>query len=143
DALAALPETVARALNAVPVRMRDNVLEIVVSDPSHDGLQKELAANVKTPVRLLLAPQSEVTRVLDQSYRALAGVARHAREFELTSMTRVAESATPLQLAVDAQAPVVQVVNLIVTQALRDRASDVHIEPMGYQVRVRTRIDGA
>jgi type IV pilus assembly protein PilB len=40
-------------------------------------------------------------------------------------------------------APVVQVVNLIVTQALRDRASDIHIEPQGDRVRVRYRIDGA
>ena len=45
--------------------------------------------------------------------------------------------------AVGVNAPVVQVVNLIITQALRDRASDVHIEPQGDQVRVRVRIDGA
>ncbi len=45
--------------------------------------------------------------------------------------------------AVDVNAPVVQVVNAIITQALRDRASDVHIEPQGEQVRVRVRIDGA
>ena len=57
-------------------------------------------------------------------------------------MTRI-ENANALQQAVDGQAPVVQVVNLVVTQALRDRASDVHIEPMGDQVRVRMRIDGA
>jgi type IV pilus assembly protein PilB len=144
DAVAALPEAVARALNAVPVRMRDNVLEVVVSDPSPDGLAQELATAANVPVRLLMAPQSEVARVLDQSYRALAGVARHVREFELTNTaTRATEPSTPLQQVVDAQAPVVQVVNLIVTQALRDRASDVHIEPMGDQVRVRMRIDGA
>jgi type IV pilus assembly protein PilB len=144
DAVAKLPESVARALNAVPVRERDSVLEVVVCDPSRAGLQNELSDAVKGPVRLLLAPQSEVMRVLDQSYRALAGVARHVREFELTNTaTRTTEQSTPLQQAVDASAPVVQVVNLIVTQALRDRASDVHVEPMGYQVRVRMRIDGA
>jgi type IV pilus assembly protein PilB len=52
---------------------------------------------------------------------------------------------TPLvqELEVDEHAPVVQVVNKIVTQALRDRASDVHIEPVDTKVRVRFRIDGA
>src|SRR2546429_425096 len=46
-------------------------------------------------------------------------------------------------VVVDAHAPIVQVVNKIVTQALRDRASDVHIEPAETCVRVRFRIDGA
>jgi type IV pilus assembly protein PilB len=144
DAVAQLPESVARLLNAVPVRIRDKVLEVVVWDPSRDGIGKELADAVNGPVRLLLAPQSEVTRTLDQSYRALAGVARHVREFELTNTsTRATEQSSSLQQAVEPSAPVVQVVNLMVTQASRDRASDVHIEPMDDQVRVRMRIDGA
>ena len=79
--------------------------------------------------------------VIDQSYRALAGVAEHIKEFEITSSARVTQEV--VATAVDVNAPVVQVVNLIITQALRDRASDVHIEPQDDQVRVRFRIDGA
>src|SRR5207249_4033478 len=52
------------------------------------------------------------------------------------------DATSPLDLETD-DAPVVQVVNLILTQALRDRASDVHIEPQVDRVRVRYRIDGA
>jgi type IV pilus assembly protein PilB len=65
------------------------------------------------------------------------------REFEVTAGVGRRGDRTELQEAVETSAPVVQVVNLIVTQALRDRASDVHIEPQGSQVRVRMRIDGA
>ena len=50
---------------------------------------------------------------------------------------------TTVQTVVDENAPVVKVVNLILEQAVRDRASDVHIEPMGDSVRVRVRTDGA
>ena len=46
-------------------------------------------------------------------------------------------------MALADDAPVVQVVNLIITQALRDRASDIHIEPQDERLRVRFRIDGA
>jgi type IV pilus assembly protein PilB len=145
DAVSALAETIARELSAVPMRKRDGVLEVVVADPDRPGLVDELSRAVGGSVRLLVAPRSEVRRAIDQSYRALAGVERHVREFALTAQTARAEaaSATSLQQVVDGTAPVVQVVNLIVTQALRDRASDVHIEPMGDQVRVRMRIDGA
>ena len=51
-------------------------------------------------------------------------------------------AATALAGSTTDSAPVVQVVNLLITQALRDRASDVHVEPMGDTVRVRFRIDG-
>ncbi len=98
-------------------------------------------------VKLLLAPPTEVRRAIDQSYRALADVGQHIREFELTTAAattaRVAAEPTQLQQVVDQNAPVVSVVNLLVTQALRDRASDVHIEPQGDKIRVRMRVDGA
>jgi type IV pilus assembly protein PilB len=144
DALAALPEATARELGAIPMVRRDNMLDVAVADPRRAGLVDALAKASKCRVTLLLAPASEVRRAIDQSYRALADVERHIRQFELTSLqpARV-ENAPTLQQAVDSSAPVVQVVNLIVTQALRDRASDVHIEPMGHQIRVRMRIDGA
>ena len=143
DALGALPETLVRSLQAIPLRRVDGVLVVVVGDPAHPNLRAELARATGGPVELLVAPASDVQKTIDQSYRALAGIAQHVKEFEITSAaSRVAQGA-PLQHVVDATAPVVQVVNLIITQALRDRASDVHIEPQGEQVRVRMRIDGA
>jgi type IV pilus assembly protein PilB len=53
------------------------------------------------------------------------------------------EPTETIEVVVDVNAPIVQVVNKIVTQALRDRASDVHIQPAEDCVRVRFRIDGA
>jgi type IV pilus assembly protein PilB len=149
EALALIPESLARGLMAVPIRRTsDDGLDIAVSDPARSGLTEELARASGVAVHLRLAPASDVRRTIDQSYRALAGVAQHVRDFEVTGS---AAGTTPgrhggrteLQEAVAGSAPVVQVVNLIITQALRDRASDVHIEPQGDQVRVRMRIDGA
>src|SRR5690348_18265322 len=58
-------------------------------------------------------------------------------------MSVAADNDSSVDYAVDAHAPIVQIVNKIVTQALRDRASDVHLEPAEDCVRVRFRIDGS
>jgi type IV pilus assembly protein PilB len=142
EALAALPESVARGVVAVPMRKTEHGIEIVVADPQHPGLLDELTRATRSHVTLLLAPPSDVRRALDRSYRALSAVDQYVRNFELTAeATR--QGPTALQVAVEENAPVVRVVDLIITQALRDRASDIHIEPQDNQVRVRVRVDGA
>jgi type IV pilus assembly protein PilB len=145
EVLALVPESLARGLTAVPVGApSDDTVEVAVADPLRPGLVDELQQASGRRVQLWLAPASDIRRTLDQSYRALAGVAQHVREFEVTSgATGRREGRSELQEAVAESAPVVQVVTLIITQALRDRASDVHIEPQDSQVRVRMRIDGA
>ena len=141
-ALEIIPETLARGLTAVPMQIHPHGLDVVVADPDQPGMVDELTRAAGRPIRLMLAPTSAVKRAIDQSYRALAGVERHIRDFALTSPVAT-EAQAVLQRAVDQDAPVVQVVNLIITQALRDRASDIHIEPQGERVRIRMRTDGA
>jgi type IV pilus assembly protein PilB len=141
-ALETVPETLARGLNAVPMHLHPNGLDVVVADPDQPGLVDELTRAASKPIRLMLAPASDVRRAIDQSYRALAGVEQHIQDFARSAPV-ITESQGVLQRAVDQDAPVVQVVNLIITQALRDRASDIHIEPQGDHVRIRMRTDGA
>jgi type IV pilus assembly protein PilB len=144
EALGSLPESVARSLVALPLRRNDDGFDIVVADPNRPDLEGELSRAVGAHVRLLLAPPSDVRRAIDRSYRALAGVDEQVRHFEMTAAAaRQAAEPTELEAAVEDRAPVVKVVDLILTQGVRDRASDIHIEPQADQVRVRMRIDGA
>ena len=85
EALAALPESVARGLGALPLRRDDDGFAIVVADPNRPGLEAELERAVGGNIRLLLAPPSDVRRAIDRAYKALAGVAEHIRHFELTA----------------------------------------------------------
>jgi len=137
-----LPESVAREFVAFPVRMEDDNLFVAVAEPSED-LRNALAKASGKPVKLLIAPLSDVRWAIDSNYRALGSVAQLVQVFESVegSRKKSAESAEPEIVADDA--PVVQVVDRILTQAMRDRASDVHIEPSDDIVRVRFRIDGA
>ena len=139
EAIQLLPEASARSLMALPLRMTEGALEVAVADPS-DKLAEDLKSITGTPVALLVASATDIRRAIDRGYRALAGVGRHVDAFEATTAVRTSTELSRTQ--VDETAPVVQVVTLIIAQALRDRASDVHIEPMDALTRVRFRIDG-
>src|ERR1700684_371522 len=116
---------------------------MAVPKPS-GGLRNALSKASGKPVKLLIAPLSDVRWAIDSNYRALGTVAQLVQVFESVEGSRkrnVDTSSEPEIVADDA--PVVQVVDRILTQAMRDRASDVHIEPSEDVVRVRFRIDGA
>ena len=141
DALASIPESLARELQAIPLARVGDSLGVAVADPTIADLPTRLSTAVGGPVELALAPPSEIRRALNASYSALKGIDRHVKAFEASEALRRAAPATvetPMETA-----PVVQVVNMIVTQALRDRSSDVHIEPQDRQLRIRFRTDGA
>ena len=100
-----------------------------------------LTSSTDHPIRFVLAPLSDIQWAIDSSYRAIGGVDQLVEAFKAVEGTRRKDEAEAEIVADDA--PIVQVVTRILTQALRDRASDVHIEPAGRVVRVRFRIDGA
>ncbi len=142
DATEVLPESVARAHLAVPIVADESGVTIAVSDPTPE-LAKVLANACGRVVRLVIAPRSDVQRAIDTAYRALGNIREHVRAFEESTDSPLRLTDAAVQTVNEADAPVVQVVNLLITQAMRDRASDIHIEPQGQQLRVRFRIDGA
>ncbi|HEX2577896.1 MAG TPA: GspE/PulE family protein [Aquihabitans sp.] len=140
-AVALLSEDLARELRAVPLTLTQERVAVAIADPTTPDLLDRLTGAMGRPVDLVLASEADVEAAIDRAYGAASTVSTAVRMFE----ARVSERAAPVAAAseVDANAPVVQVVSQILTQAVRDRASDVHIEPMGERVRVRNRVDGA
>ena len=140
EAVALVAERVARSYKVVPLRVEGQMVEVVTSDPKSD-LAAALTAAIGRPIRLLVAPGAQVQQAIDTSYRTVGAIEELARGYEKVEAARPEPQTGSLaDLAPDA--PVVQVVNLIITQALRDRASDVHIESQFDGIRVRFRIDG-
>src|SRR5207247_2128657 len=76
-----------------------------------------------------------------QSYKVLPNVDEHVRAFTQRARGALAEDRSAI-LAITEQSPVVNGVNLVIAQGLRDRASDIHLEPQQSHLRVRFRIDG-
>jgi type IV pilus assembly protein PilB len=143
NALQALPESLARELSVVPLAQDDGRLYVAAAEPLNREDAERVADAAKMPILVVLARPTEVRRLIDSRYRVIGDVDRHIEAFEATARTRTAAQTETAPRATEDEAPVVQVVHLLLTQALRDRASDVHIEPQDTQVRVRFRIDGA
>jgi type IV pilus assembly protein PilB len=141
-ALDLLPESTARARLALPLRVHDGEIDIVVAEPTRH-LARQLSSATGNRAKLLIAPASDLRRAIDTHYRALGGITQLVQAFEaLEGRTRRPGETAEVMASAD-EAPVIRLCNLIMTQGLRDRASDVHIEPQDGYVRVRYRVDGA
>lgn len=140
DTVALLPEAIARQALAVPVRRSGDEVEVALADPT-DEARAAVREALQGTAKFSLAPESQVRRALDSAYRATEDVQRLVQAFEASSAVVQKQGESTDDLAADA--PVVKVVNSIITQALRDRASDVHIEPQDDEIRIRYRVDGA
>ena len=139
-----LTEEQARTLGVLPLRKVGGRIEVAIGDPLDRELQAKLIALLHTPVRLLVAPPADVAYAIERAYLNQAEISGALKEFEQRSEERGRHvGTTGPEVEVDANAPIVKVVNLIFEQAVRDRASDVHIEPQQERVRVRVRTDGA
>jgi type IV pilus assembly protein PilB len=141
-----LSEDVARELCAIPVRAQGERVLIATADPALEGLRDALIKALEVPDKLLIAPRDQIERAIDQTYRSQAAISDALRDFEERVQERQRAQSTvefTTLLEADEGAPVVRVVNLILEQAARDRASDIHLEPQPDRVRVRLRTDGA
>ena len=140
EAIATLHESIARSYSCIPMMRTEETLIVAVADPTQELLHL-LQQETKLDVTLVVAPLSDIRRAIDTSYRSLTGIDDFVTEFQKTNVVRRGPALTSESQTDDA--PVVQVVNKIITQALRDRASDIHIEPQDERLRIRFRIDGA
>ena len=140
-AVGLIPEETARDLGVLAHARAGGSVHVVIADPARPGLVAEVNQLIDQPVKFAVGADSEIDAAIDRAYTTTSAMSDAVRVFEARASERVLQAATTND--VDESAPVVQVVTMILTQAVRDRASDVHIEPMGDRVRVRNRVDGA
>jgi type IV pilus assembly protein PilB len=136
-----MAEAKARELTALPLREADGYLEVMVGN-LRPGLQDDVQEAVGGPVKMLAVPPTAARQTIDRAYRALAEVDRMVMAFTAGEGPR-GSGARAKEEAESDNSPVARLVTMLVTQGLRDRASDIHIEPSDGVVRVRYRIDGA
>jgi type IV pilus assembly protein PilB len=141
EAIARIPEELARRAGAIPLRVVEGRLEVAVADPMNTAVTAELLRAVAPqPVTLVIASAEDIDRAINNKYRAMSVVEALVGAFQAAETLQEAESETRV---VSDDAPIVHLVDVIVTQGVRDRASDIHIEPQTDGLRIRFRIDGA
>ena len=142
EAIDSLTAGFARDHELVPYEIDEQGrLHVATGKPGDSALAKEVMEAARCDVQLELADSDAIRRALNVHYTVLGSVGDHAQRAILDATVtapRVAELA-----GLNADAPVVQIVDLILTQGLRDRVSDIHIEPQADRLRIRFRVDGA
>jgi type IV pilus assembly protein PilB len=140
-----LSEEDARRMRVVPI-LRDGArIEVAVADPLGEHLQQQLIEMLNAPIRLRFATGTDIDAVINKVHAGSADLGDALRMFEarLEARNKTKEAEPTTTMIVDENAPIVKVVNVILEQAVRERASDIHIEPMDEDMRVRVRTDGA
>ncbi|MEI7887901.1 MAG: ATPase, T2SS/T4P/T4SS family [Actinomycetes bacterium] len=140
-ALELVGEELANKHTVIPLREEEGRVFLAIADPLDTVAIEELTHKCKR-IGLTMGTRSEIEHLLETSFNLLSQAQVHIQAFELSDSdaVRVAEEDS---FTADENAPIVQVVNRIITQGVRSRASDIHIEPGERNVRVRYRVDGA
>jgi len=135
SAVRLVPEVLARKRRILPIALDGDALVIATADPLDVFAVDDVAIAARRPVKSVVAGESEIASAIERVYGM--GAAAHA---VLGDLADAGAEAVPEEEGEDT--PAVRLVNMLLSQAVKDRASDVHIEPGEHEVRVRYRIDG-
>ncbi len=147
-ALDAVPQEAARQYHILPLRITDSYLEIASSNPFDLDCEKTLAFATGREVRVVLASPSFIENKIEEMYlpenvleQLIEGMGSDA---EVTQLDDAQELTDELTISAEeaSQRPVVRLVDLIFSEGILARASDIHIEPEEGGIAVRFRIDG-
>jgi len=149
EILAMVPRHVARRYKIVPVYKHDSTLTVALSDPLDVDTVDSLRYILKTNVEPVVATKPDIEASLARYY----GTAEDTVENMLQEITEgeidlgaqfkpAIESKIEESAETETDAPIIKLVGLIIMEAYRNRASDIHIEPLEKRLRVRYRIDG-
>ena len=140
EALRLVPAEVCREHVLIPVETDGRSVLVVMADPGNMQVVEDLRSMTGLEVRPAVGIPDEIRRAINIRYRVSSEIEREVGAFE-KPVTAAQPQAEDLDLQLS-QTPIVRTADLLLAQAVRDRASDVHLEPEEHSLRVRMRIDG-
>jgi len=147
EVIGLLPESVARENTIFPLAESGGTLRIATCDPTDMDAQEKLRFILNREIEMAIAPREQIVEAINRNYGLSDGESADSMLQEFTD-TAIDFTETALEQDAAAEeedqsdAPVVKLVNLIITEAVQLRASDIHVEPFEDRVRIRYRIDG-
>ncbi len=143
DVKRAVPEDIARKYGVFPIAVENGQMEMAISDPMDMDMVDNLSHLLGMPIDLRLSTPDDIKRAIDDLY----GVKAYGDMFDGvdagTSESGAIGLATGNEEGVsEEEAPIIRYVHKLITEAVKRRASDIHLEPLEKRFRVRYRIDG-
>ena len=145
DMVAMLPAETARQYGAVPLYASEEGIHLLVSDPFNSSIIDDLTFALNTGIELIVCDPDQVSVLIEKYYGSAGGSLTElydgAGGFEQFDGLDEENEADLVDAANDT--PIVRFVNLVLQQAIRAQASDIHFEPFENEFRIRYRVDGA
>jgi general secretion pathway protein E len=138
EALQLIPEVMARRYNAIPVAISGKILKVAMADPTDIFALEAFTALCQMRIKPIAADAKEIREAIDFNYKGYGEIEKQISRVSIPSEA----TEEGLAITADTDAPLAQALNLIVEEAVKARASDIHIEPEEDRLRVRYRIDG-
>jgi type IV pilus assembly protein PilB len=139
-AVALVPAAVCRRYKVLPIGIVGDILTLAMVDPGDVFAIDDVRAAARMQVKPVVVEEADLRAAIDRFHRADGELndLTTALEEENSTSTDVVVSGD----AIEDDAPIVRFVNLLISQGIQDKASDIHIEPAEYDMKVRYRIDG-
>lgn len=139
-AITLVPAALCRRHELLPIAVTGDLLTVAMADPGNVFALDDIRAATRMHISPVVAERQDLRAAIDRFMRA---------DGELNELTSVlkdesgpSNEVVPVAEAGEDDAPIVRFVNLLISQAIQDRASDIHIEPAEHGMNVRYRIDG-
>ena len=136
EALRLIPESMARKYNVIPLTIIDNALQVAMAEADDVLALEGLAIRARMRIEPVVATPEDVQEAIDRSYKAYGEI---EEQFDNAPPPPTGETISAEAIA---GAPAVRALDLLIDEAIKNRASDIHIEPEEDRLRVRYRIDG-
>ncbi len=138
EAVQLIPEIMARRHNAIPLFISGNTLHVAMADTSDIFAIEAFSALSRMRIMPLVADTRNIHDAIDFSYKAYGEIEKQISNINITEDT----NSTRINVSTSSDTPLTQALSLIIDEAVKSRASDIHIEPEEGRLKVRFRIDG-
>ena len=143
DVIEKVPQEFAREHHLVPLELEDDQLTVATSDPLDLDVMDNLRFLINCNVECVLATKQDIDKALQKYY----GMQEHELDEAINEFTENNIEFRKEDMDLEDEgggddAPVIRLVTLIISEAVKSRASDIHVEPMADKLRIRYRIDG-
>ncbi len=147
EAVHRIPESLARIRQCIPYALAGRALKVVFVDPSDLSSIQAIEFYTGSRVEPAVALRSQVLEAIDANYSRTQAVdiidqASDQPDFQIFPVSNEVDLDEISSLRAAELPPIVKLVNLVITEALRVKASDIHIEPSQQDLRIRLRVDG-
>jgi type IV pilus assembly protein PilB len=145
DVIASIPANIARKYRVIPIYKNGNALTVALADPSDFATVDTLTHLLRAEIELRVAGEQDIENALARYYGEKRTAEQDSRFKDVISDMDAEHGLAPAAVTDEVgetDAPLIRLVNTLITDAFKMRASDIHLEPMAKKFRVRYRVDG-